>query len=455
MRRVHIPGGGRKSVTPIRIVSSSGSFFRSVSLALVLAGLIGTAACVGATGKSAGNGDTTSVNVSPPSMSYGNVSVKSSASHSFKLSNTGTTDVKVTNVTGQGPGFSLTGLSAPLDLNAGASVTFAIKFTPLAAGHETGTYSITTSADSSPVAISVDGTGVALPNGTPSIEVTPSPVNFGGVTIGTADSQTMRVTNNGTAELTITKISASGTGFSVSGLSIPTMLAAGKDQTFTAAFKPTASGNQTGRISISSNAAGSPLVVDLSASGSTTSLHLTPSVTSLNFGSLPAGVGSSKPVKLTNTGNADVAISSISVSGTGFSVSGGSDATLTPSQSITVSISFDPKGPGGVTGNLFVSSNAPKVDVGLQGQGEGRVVPHSVSLDWESSHSAVVGYNVYRGSVSGGPYTRVNPTSDANTSYRDRNVSGGLTYFYVVTAIDSSNIESGFSNQVSVKIPSP
>lgn len=417
--------------------------------------MLGTAACVGVTGKPGSSEETGAVSVTPSSMSYGNVSVKSSATHSFKLANTGATVVTVTKVSGQGTGYSLAGLTAPLNLKAGASVTFTIKFAPLTTGPEAGTYSIATTADATPLIISLNASGVAVPGGTPSIGVTPSPVNFGGVTVGSTDSQTMRVSNMGTADLTITKISASGTGFSQSGLSVPTTLAPGKDTDFTAAFKPTASGNRTGSISIWSNAGGSPLVIDMSASGSAANLHLTANATSLNFGKSAVGATTSKSVKLTNTGNADVAISSVSVSGTGFSASGGSDTTLTPNQSITVTVSFDPKGPGGVTGNLFVSSNAPKVDVGLQGQGAGPTsdVAHSVSLDWAPSPSVVAGYNVYRGSKSGGPYTRINPNVDSATSYTDHAVSGGLEYFYVVTAIDAKEIESGFSNQVSVTIP--
>jgi hypothetical protein len=33
-------------------------------------------------------------------------------------------------------------------------------------------------------------------------------------------------------------------------------------------------------------------------------------------------------------------------------------------------------------------------------------------------------------------------------------VANGQVYYYVVTAVDSSNIESAYSNQVSVTIPS-
>ena len=67
----------------------------------------------------------------------------------------------------------------------------------------------------------------------------------------------------------------------------------------------------------------------------------------------------------------------------------------------------------------------------------------------------MVGYNVYRGSNSGGPYIQINPTVDPSTTYTDTTVVGGNTYYYVSTSLASSGIESGFSNQVKAVIPSP
>jgi fibronectin type 3 domain-containing protein len=78
-----------------------------------------------------------------------------------------------------------------------------------------------------------------------------------------------------------------------------------------------------------------------------------------------------------------------------------------------------------------------------------------VDLSWNASASAVVGYNVYRGSQSGGPYTQINSALNATTTYTDATVLGGQTYFYVVTAVDGNNVESTFSNQVQAVVPSP
>ncbi len=78
-----------------------------------------------------------------------------------------------------------------------------------------------------------------------------------------------------------------------------------------------------------------------------------------------------------------------------------------------------------------------------------------MTLDWTASTSAVIGYNVYRGTVSGGPYTQLNSSLVMTTQYQDSSVRSGQTYYYVVTAVDSSQVESTNSNQVSATIPTP
>jgi fibronectin type 3 domain-containing protein len=43
----------------------------------------------------------------------------------------------------------------------------------------------------------------------------------------------------------------------------------------------------------------------------------------------------------------------------------------------------------------------------------------------------------------------------AALSYVDNSVQAGQTYYYVATAVDSSNIESSYSGQATAVIPSP
>jgi hypothetical protein len=88
----------------------------------------------------------------------------------------------------------------------------------------------------------------------------------------------------------------------------------------------------------------------------------------------------------------------------------------------------------------------------------------SVGLTWTDTANAnnpdLAGYNVYRSTTAGGPYTKVNATpvpkdttSTINTtSFTDTGLTNGTTYFYVVRAVDKTTPtpnESGPSNEVS------
>jgi hypothetical protein len=78
---------------------------------------------------------------------------------------------------------------------------------------------------------------------------------------------------------------------------------------------------------------------------------------------------------------------------------------------------------------------------------------HSVSLTWSSSPTTTVtGYNVYRTTISGSLFARVNSGPVTGLAYTDSSVQNGLTYYFVTTALDP-NGESIFSNQVPAVIP--
>jgi len=82
-------------------------------------------------------------------------------------------------------------------------------------------------------------------------------------------------------------------------------------------------------------------------------------------------------------------------------------------------------------------------------------VQHTVTLTWNASGSSVVGYNVYRGTISGGPYTKINTALVATTNYVDNTVQSGTSYFYAVTSVDLNGVESAFSSQVTAIVPTP
>jgi hypothetical protein len=78
---------------------------------------------------------------------------------------------------------------------------------------------------------------------------------------------------------------------------------------------------------------------------------------------------------------------------------------------------------------------------------------HSVALSWKASTSSVTGYNVFRSTLSGTGYGKINSSLVVGLAYTDSTVQSGTTYYYVTTAVDAGGIESAFSNQASAVIP--
>jgi hypothetical protein len=176
--------------------------------------------------------------------------------------------------------------------------------------------------------------------------------------------------------------------------------------------------------------------------------------TTMSFGNLAVGSKSAQKGTLT-AGTTDITVSSAAWNGQGYALSGITFPVTVPAgQSVPFSVTFDPQAPGSAPGTVaFVSdaTNSPTTET-LTGSGTQQQSGHSVALSWNPSSSQVVGYNVYR-RASGGSYAKINPSVSATTSYTDTSVQSGTTYDYVTTAIDSSNVESGYSNQATATIP--
>jgi hypothetical protein len=77
---------------------------------------------------------------------------------------------------------------------------------------------------------------------------------------------------------------------------------------------------------------------------------------------------------------------------------------------------------------------------------------HMVALTWGASAGAV-GYQVYRGTVSGGPYTLL--ASPSATTYSDYTVVSGVTYYYSVKAVGANNTTSDYSTPIAAPITTP
>ena len=184
---------------------------------------------------------------------------------------------------------------------------------------------------------------------------------------------------------------------------------------------------------------------------------LSVSTPTISFGNVNVGSSTDQTATLAAATSA-VTIFSGSWSGNGFSVSGITfPVTLVAGQIASFTVKFAPQASGAASGAISFVSNAANspTTAALAGTGvpTGNVV-HKVSLFWNASPSQVIGYNVYRGTTSGGPYPlKLTPSPQAATSLVDNSVAAGTTYYYVATSVDQSSIESIYSNQITMTVP--
>jgi len=389
--------------------------------------------------------------VSPTSLNFGSVQVGSNQALPETLTNSGGTSITVTQVNVSGSGFSISGLSLPLTLQVGQNQLFTVTFTPASGGSSSGNLAITSSGSNPNVNVALSGTGLTAGALTPN----PSSLSFGNVQVGNYQQLNETLTNSGGSNVTISQASISGTGFTMSGLNPPQQLAPGQHISFSVTFTPQTAGNASGNISITSTASNPSLAIPLSGTGTSVPQgQLTVAPTTMNFGNVTVGSDAQLNGTLSASG-ASVTVSSDNVTGSAFSISGLSlPVTIPAGQHVQFTVTFTPPGNGAVSGSITFgsdASNSPTIE-SLTGTG---VPPaqHSVSLSWTASVSSVIGYNIYRGIKSGGPYAKINSVLNASTQYSDTTVADGTTYYYVTTAVNSNNEESAYSNQASAAVP--
>ncbi|MCI0349769.1 MAG: choice-of-anchor D domain-containing protein [Acidobacteriales bacterium] len=346
------------------------------------------------------------VSITPTSAS-----LQTSGTKQFTATVTGSTNTAVT--------WSATGgtvSTAGLYTAPNTAGTYTVKATSVADASKSASATVTVTAPAPAIGVSINPTSA---------------------TLQTSATQQFAATVTGTSNTAVTW-SATGGTISTSGLyTAPS--AAG---TFSVRATSVADASKSASATVTVNPAPGAITV---------------SPTSLSFGSVLTGNTATRTVNVSNTGSSDATVFSASTTGAGFSVTAPTfPFTLAPGASRAVSIQFAPQSSGPATGTASFVSNAPNSPTAMSLSGTGTVpVAHSVDLYWNASTSVVSGYNVYRSTQTGGPYSRVNGTLQIAANYTDSSVQSGLRYFYVVRAVDSQGRESANSNEVTAAIPTP
>ncbi len=209
------------------------------------------------------------------------------------------------------------------------------------------------------------------------LSASPASLDLGSVAVGATKTASVSLVNGTTNNVSVAKVSVSGTGFALSSVpAVPFTVDAGKSLSVSVSFTPPASGGATGTITVTSNATNASMTVALSGNGlAPGELGLSPQ--SLDFGNVTAGSSYTLNASL-SAGTTSVTVSSGEVTGSGFSISGITfPVSVAAGQSVAYTVTFAPTSVGSAAGNIsFVSdaANSPTTQA-LTGAGTAVVPP--------------------------------------------------------------------------------
>jgi len=209
-----------------------------------------------------GQGTNASATLSPPSLVFpAQVVFTTSSVEKVRLFNAGTGPLTITSIVWTYPFSETNTCGSTIEAKNGCTID--VSFAPTTGGVTTGSISITDNAPGSPQVISLSGTGN-------DIELSPTKLNFGTVSVGTTSAvKTISVENKSTASVSITSIAITGADAAdfTETNNCGSSLVPGEICTVNVAFSPTVTGPLSADVTIIDNGGASPQTVVLSGTG--------------------------------------------------------------------------------------------------------------------------------------------------------------------------------------------
>ena len=205
----------------------------------------------------------------PTSLDFGTVQVGSNLRLSDSVTNTGGSTLTISSVGISGTGFALSGISTPVTLAPAQSATFTVTFTPSSAASASGSVAVTSSGSNPTLSIPLAGTGTIVAG---QLTATPATLPVGSVVVGTSGTASGSL-NASVANVTVTAASTNNSRFTISGLSLPAVISAGKSVPFTVTFSPQVSGTDSATLTFTSNAQPSTATAAATGTGTAAPTH--------------------------------------------------------------------------------------------------------------------------------------------------------------------------------------
>ena len=285
------------------------------------------------------------LSISATSVSFDNVEVNTTATQLVTLTSTGTAPVTTSAATLTGVGFTQSGATFPVILNPGQTATLKVQFHPATTGEVTGQLTIVSNSSTGATAvIGLSG------NVTPVLNALSC--SFTSMTGLVMDACT--VTLNAAAPNGGQSVSLTSSNAAVTLPTTVTVPANGTSAEFTATASPVGTAEAV-TLTASVGSVSKSFVLQLNSAAPTLSIN----ATSVGFGNVVVNSAATQSVTLTSTGTAPVTISAATLTGVGFTVSGSTfPVTLSPGQTATLEVQFDPGTTGVAAGQLTVTSNS-------------------------------------------------------------------------------------------------
>jgi hypothetical protein len=305
--------------------------------------------------------------LTPSPVAFGNqASGTSSAVQVVVLSNPGTASLNITSLTLTGASSSAFSVQSACGavLLAGASCNISTMFSPTTIGALSAAITVVDNAANSPQSDTLTGTGTAAL--APQAVLAPATVPFANQISGTTSaSQTVTLSNPGTATLNITSITLGGSNPAAFALTngCGATLAVGSSCPLTITFTPGGVTSFSASINVVDNASNSPQGATLSGTGTAPLVpqaSLNPAT--ISFANQVSGTTStSQTVTLSNPGNAALTITGITLTGansTAFALTNGCGTSLAAGANCLLSVTFTPGAVGTFAAAITVADNA-------------------------------------------------------------------------------------------------
>ncbi|MGB6689743.1 MAG: choice-of-anchor D domain-containing protein [Terracidiphilus sp.] len=290
------------------------------------------------------NAATRTLSASAAGLAYSYVALNTAVTQSVTLTSSGTEPITLNAARVTGAGFTVSGATFPLTLNPYQAVTLSVQFDPVAAGTATGQLAVTSnSTASATTVIGLSGIG-----GNPALSAFYCSISS--LSGSGTDICTVKLSSTSTASVSV---NLSSNNSAVAAPATVTFPANATSAQFTVNFSAVLT---TQTATLEATVAKSSMSVALQLNAYTRTLST--SAASLAFNYVALNATAFQSVTLKSTGTEAITISA-TAAGPGFTVSGATfPLSLSPYQTVTLSVHFDPVAAGTATGQVTITSNS-------------------------------------------------------------------------------------------------